>query len=235
MTLMAILPFLRDLSPLTLFLRFLTACICGGVVGYSRGKYHRPAGIRTHVLVCLGAASTVLMSQFCIQILGVPGDTMRVPAQVVSGIGFLGAGSIMKNRNHVTGLTTAAGLWATAGMGLCAGAGYLECAFLMCLIIYIALVPLYKLDAMHVKTAHALTVYMELSPELRLSRLMKSLSAIGMQLNSIEPFGSSGEDFSGYRLDVEMIDRDLDIEQAMKAMSELDEVQFVQHLSERRS
>lgn len=235
MTLMAILPFLRGLSPLTLLLRFLTACICGGVVGYSRGKYHRPAGIRTHVLVCLGAASTVLMSQFSIEILGVSGDTMRVPAQVVSGIGFLGAGSIMKNRNHVTGLTTAAGLWATAGMGLCAGAGYLECAILMCVIIYIALVPLYKLDSMHVKTAHALTVYMELSPDLRLSHLMKSLSTIGMQLNSIEPFGSSGEDYTGYRLEIEMLDHDLDIDLAMKAMNDLDEVQFVQHLSERRS
>ena len=235
MTLMAILPFLRDLSPLTLILRFMTACVCGGVVGYSRGKYHRPAGIRTHVLVCLGAASTVLMSQFCIEILGVPGDTMRVPAQVVSGIGFLGAGSIMKNRNHVTGLTTAAGLWATAGMGLCSGAGYLECTLLMCVIIYLALVPLYKLDAMHVKTAHAITVYMELSPELRLSSLMKSLSAIGMQMNSIEPFGSSGADYCGYRLEVEMIDQDLDIDHAMKQMGELDEVQFVQHLSERRS
>lgn len=235
MTLMAIFPFLRDLTPLTMLLRFLTACICGGVVGYSRGKYHRPAGIRTHVLVCLGAASTVMMSQFCIQILGVPGDTMRVPAQVVSGIGFLGAGSIMKNRNHVTGLTTAAGLWATAGMGLCAGSGYIECAALMCLIIYIALVPLYKLDALHVKTAHALTVYMELAPDLRLSELMKSLTDIGMQLNSIETFGSSGDDYTGYRLEIEMVDQMLGIEQAIGKMQQLDQVQFVQHLSERRS
>lgn len=235
MTLMSLWPSLRGLSPMTLLLRLLIACICGGVVGYSRGKYHRPAGIRTHVLVCLGAASTVLMSQFSIEILGVPGDTMRVPAQVVSGIGFLGAGSIMKNRNHVTGLTTAAGLWATAGMGLCAGAGYLECALLMCLIIYIALVPLYKLDAMHVKTAHALTVYMELAPDLRLSSLMKSLAKEGMQLSTIEPFGSSGENHRGYRLELEITERDLDVESAMKRMQALQEVQFAQHLSERRS
>ena len=235
MTLMAIFPFLKDLTPLTMLLRFLTACICGGVVGYSRGKYHRPAGIRTHVLVCLGAASTVLMSQFCIQAIGVTGDMMRVPAQVVSGIGFLGAGSIMKNRNHVTGLTTAAGLWATAGMGLCAGAGYIECAALMCLIIYIALVPLYKLDALHVKTALALTVYMELAPDLRLSELMKSLTDIGMQLNFIETFGSSGADYTGYRLEIEMVDQMLDIEQAISKMRQLNQVQFVQHLSDRRS
>ena len=141
----------------------------------------------------------------------------------------------MKNRNHVTGLTTAAGLWATAGMGLCAGAGYLECAVIICLIIYLTLVPLYKLDAMHVKTAHALTVYMELAPDLRLSKLMKSLQGIGMQLNSIEPFGSSGEDYCGYRLEVEMTRHDLATEKAMKQLEMLDEVQFVQHLSERRS
>lgn len=234
-TLMSAFPFLRDLSPLTMFLRFLTACICGGIVGYSRGKYHRPAGIRTHVLVCLGAASTVLMSQFCIEVLGVPGDTMRVPAQVISGIGFLGAGSIMKNRNHVTGLTTAAGLWATAGMGLCAGAGYIECALAMCCIIYIALVPLYKLDAMHVKTAHALTVYIELSPDLRLSTLMKRLNELGIQLISIDPFGSSGDDFCGYRLEVEMVNRELDTDKVISDMNALDEVQFVQPMSERRS
>ena len=235
MSLMAVWPALRDLTLLSMLLRLLIACVCGGVVGYSRGKYHRPAGIRTHVLVCLGAASTVLMSQFCIETLGIGGDALRVPAQVVSGIGFLGAGSIMKNRNHVTGLTTAAGLWATAGMGLCAGAGYLECAVIICLIIYLTLVPLYKLDAMHVKTAHALTVYMELAPDLRLSKLMKSLQGIGMQLNSIEPFGSSGEDYCGYRLEVEMTRHDLATEKAMKQLEMLDEVQFVQHLSERRS
>ena len=235
MTLMSIWPALRDLTPLNMLIRLLVACACGGVVGYTRGKYHRPAGIRTHVLVCLGAASTVLMSQFTVEILGVPGDTLRVPAQVVSGIGFLGAGSIMKNRNHVTGLTTAAGLWATAGMGLCAGAGYLECSILICLIIFVALVPLYKLDAMHVKTAHALTVYVELPPDLRLSVLMKHLRDIGMQLSSIEPFGSSGEDYKGYRLEVEMTRHDLAVETAMQKLDELEEIQFVQHLSERRS
>ena len=235
MTLMSLWPALRGLTPLTMLVRLLIACICGGVVGYSRGKYHRPAGIRTHVLVCLGAASTVLMSQFCIETVGIGVDALRVPAQVVSGIGFLGAGSIMKNRNHVTGLTTAAGLWATAGMGLCAGAGYLECAIIICVIIYITLVPLYKLDAMHVKTAHAITVYTELAPDLRLSKLMKSLQTIGMQLNSIEPFGSSGEDYCGYRLELEMTRHDLAIDSAMKALEQLEEIQFVQHLSERRS
>ena len=64
MTLMSLWPILRGLTPFTLLLRLLIACICGGVVGYSRGKYHRPAGIRTHVLVCLGAASTVLIRKF---------------------------------------------------------------------------------------------------------------------------------------------------------------------------
>ena len=64
MTLMHYFPFLRDLGPVSLLIRFLTACICGAVIGYSRGRQQRPAGFRTHVLVCLGAASTVIMSQY---------------------------------------------------------------------------------------------------------------------------------------------------------------------------
>jgi putative Mg2+ transporter-C (MgtC) family protein len=227
--------------PLNVFVfRLACALIAGIIIGTQRELKQRQAGLTTNSLVAVGACIFILISESVImnaKLAGGPvnNDNLRVLSQVVTGIGFLGAGSIMKNRNHVTGLTTAAGLWATAGMGLCAGAGYLECAILMCVIIYIALVPLYKLDAMHVKTAHVLMVYRELSPDLRLSSLMKSLGKIGMQLNAIEPFGSNGEDYCGYRIEVEMVNQDLDIDHAMRKLSCLDEVLFVQHLSERRS
>ena len=160
MTLMQFFPFLRGIGPLSVLVRFLTACLCGAVIGYSRGRQQRPAGFRTHVLVCLGAASTVIMSQFSVDVLGVPGDVLRIPAQVISGIGFLGAGSIIvtgRNHNHISGVTTAAGLWATGAMGLVSGAGFVECALLMCLIIYIVQVPLYRLDSRKVKLTHTLT------------------------------------------------------------------------------
>ena len=221
--------------------RLVIALVCGILIGLERQLRQRSAGLTTNSLVAVGACIFILISETVIANAVANGgmvnnDNLRVLAQIVTGMGFLGAGTIIKtNHDTIKGLTTAAGLWATAAMGLCAGAGYLECAIVMCLIIYIALVPLYKLDAMHVKTAHALTVYMELAPDLRLSSLMKSLGGAGMQLSSIEPFGSSGEDNRGYRLELEITDRDLDVESAMARMQTLKEVQFVQHLSERRS
>ena len=104
-----------------MLVRFAIALLGGGIIGMSRGKRQHAAGLRTHLLVCIGAASVMMTSLYQAQNLGVPGDAFRMPAQVVSGVGFLGAGSILvTGKRHVTGLTTAAGLWASACMGLAA-------------------------------------------------------------------------------------------------------------------
>lgn len=229
----AILAYLRGLNCITILLRFLVAGVCGGVIGYSRGRLQRPAGFRTHVLVCIGAASTMIVSQFCVDELGVSGDALRIPAQVISGIGFLGAGSIIvtgKYRNHITGLTTAAGLWASACMGLAAGAGYYECAIIMCIIIYIVLVPLFKLDTNHVKTLHSMMLYVEVDAGARLSEAMRSMKEAGILLNTIEPFGGSGVDSVSYKIEVELIDRSLHPEQALEMIRGIEMVQFVQRI-----
>lgn len=231
----SIMDYLRELNCVTMLLRFLLAGMCGAVIGYSRGRLQRPAGFRTHVLVCIGAASTMIVSQFCVNELGINGDTLRVPAQVISGIGFLGAGSIIvtgRNHDHITGLTTAAGLWASACMGLAAGAGYYECAILMCVAIYIVLVPLFKLDTTYVKTLHSLMLYVEVDPSMRLSEAMRSLIDEGMLLKAIDQFGSSGEDYTGYKIEVELLDRALGPEQALEMIRSIEMVQFVQRIEE---
>lgn len=231
----AILAYLRELNCVTILLRFLVAGVCGGVIGYSRGRLQRPAGFRTHVLVCIGAASTMIVSQFCVDELGISGDALRIPAQVISGIGFLGAGSIIVNgkyRNHITGLTTAAGLWASACMGLAAGAGYYECAIIMCIIIYIVLVPLFKLDTNHVKTLHSMILYVEVDAGARLSEAMRSMKEEGVLLNTIEPFGSSGADYVGYKVEVELLNRALQPEQALEMIRGIEMVQFAQRIEE---
>ena len=229
----AVVSYLRELNFVTMVLRFLVAGLCGAVIGYSRGRLQRPAGFRTHVLVCVGAASTVIVSQFCVNELGINGDALRVPAQVISGIGFLGAGSILvtgKYRNHITGLTTAAGLWASACMGLAAGAGYYECAIMMCVVIYAALVPLFKLDTNYVKTLHSMTLYVEVDANARLSGAMCALNVDGMLLNTIEPFGSSGGDYTSYKIEVELLDRNLQPEQALERIRSIEMVQFAQRI-----
>ena len=116
---------LQEFNPYSAAFRLLLAVIAGGWIGLERGRHGRAAGLRTHVLVCLGSAMTALVGLYVANELGGSGDPMRISAQVISGIGFLGAGTIMvRNRSHVTGLTTAAGLWATACIGLAIGAGF---------------------------------------------------------------------------------------------------------------
>ena len=104
---------------LSTVLRSLAAVVIGGLIGSERARHGRAAGMRTHILVCLGACMTSMTSMFVSDVLGNNGDVFRIPAQVVSGIGFLGAGMIiLKNNNIITGLTTAAGVWTTATIGV---------------------------------------------------------------------------------------------------------------------
>jgi len=100
-------------------LKLVISVVIGGLVGIEREAYHKPAGVRTHMLVCLGAALFTIVS-----IVAFPeGDFIRIAAGIVTGIGFLGAGTIFRAKDTIKGLTTAASLWAVAGIGLAIGAG----------------------------------------------------------------------------------------------------------------
>ncbi len=118
-----IIAYLHELNIVSAILRLLLAMFVGGVIGIERGKQGRAAGMRTHTLVCLGATLCSLLGVYSASFVG--GDPLRISAQVISGIGFLGVGTILiKGRFQITGLTTAAGLWCAAAIGLALGAGY---------------------------------------------------------------------------------------------------------------
>lgn len=118
---------LRDVTIWSVALRMTLAVVCGGIIGIEREYKRRPAGFRTHILICLGAAMTTLTSQYLYLVLGQYTDMARLGAQVVAGIGFIGAGTIIvTRRQRVKGLTTAAGLWAAAIIGLALGGGFYE-------------------------------------------------------------------------------------------------------------
>ncbi|MBQ0083828.1 MAG: MgtC/SapB family protein [Clostridiales bacterium] len=107
-----------------ILIRTVMAVVLGGLIGNERARHGRAAGMRTHILVCLGAAMTSMTSIF-VSSLGIEGDFFRISAQVVSGIGFIGAGMIiLKNGNIITGLTTAAGVWTTGTIGIAVGYGF---------------------------------------------------------------------------------------------------------------
>ena len=150
---------MSDFSTASVIFRLCLATICGGLIGIDRGRKRRPAGFRTYMLVCIGASLTMLISQYTREVLGIATDVTRLGAQVINGIGFLGAGTIIvTRRQQVKGLTTAAGLWASACMGIAIGAGYYVAAVSACLLIMLVLIVLSKLEVRIMASARTMTV-----------------------------------------------------------------------------
>lgn len=120
-----IIAFFKDFNIWTTVIKLSLAVIFGGVIGLERGRQGRAAGMRTYILVCVGATLTTLIGMFVSSEMQIGNDPLRIGAQVISGIGFLGVGTILvKGRFQITGLTTAAGLWVAATLGLALGAGF---------------------------------------------------------------------------------------------------------------
>jgi putative Mg2+ transporter-C (MgtC) family protein len=144
---------------LVLAARLLLACVLGGVIGYERESIDRPAGFRTHILVCVGAALVMVTSEFIFhRYKGMVNiDPARLGAQVISGIGFLGAGTIIREGFNVKGLTTAASLWAVSCVGIAAGIGFYEGAVAATILIYLTLIFLKKLEE-HFSKKHNFSV-----------------------------------------------------------------------------
>jgi len=127
------------------FVRLLLAVICGGIIGYERTNRGKGAGIRTHCIVSLASCLMMIVSKYGFGDMEILGDGSRIAAQVVSGVGFLGAGMIYFNGRHsVKGLTTAAGIWATSGIGLAIGAGMYSMGIATSLLILIMQFLLHK-------------------------------------------------------------------------------------------
>ncbi|RDY27582.1 MgtC/SapB family protein [Romboutsia weinsteinii] len=137
---------LLELNEVSTFVKLLLATICGGLLGFERGIKKRPAGFRTYMLVCLSSTMVMITNQYIADLYGLA-DPIRMAAQVISGIGFLGAGTIIvTGRNKVKGLTTAAGLWASACIGLTIGVGYYFGALIGCFMIFVVMSLLHDVD-----------------------------------------------------------------------------------------
>lgn len=128
----------KVISSLYIFVRLIVAAILGGIIGLEREKLNRPAGVRTHMIVCLGSCLIMLLGEYMHRIDNTI-DITRLGAQVVSGIGFLGAGAILKDGFSVRGLTTAATLWVVACVGLSVGGGFYSAGILTTIIVYSSL------------------------------------------------------------------------------------------------
>uniref|UniRef100_UPI004057CAD5 MgtC/SapB family protein n=1 Tax=Acetatifactor sp. TaxID=1872090 RepID=UPI004057CAD5 len=182
---------------LDIVIKLVLALICGGILGIERERKKRPAGFRTYMLVCLGATLVMMTNQYIYEYYNT-GDPARMASQVISGIGFLGAGTIIvTGHNRVKGLTTAAGLWAAACVGLAIGIGYYEAAVIGCVMIFLAMVIMHGFERRITTSAKLLLIYVEMDRLSALKTLLccireKNYDLIDMEMEKDVPAGESG-------------------------------------------
>ena len=152
---------LREINTATILFRMVLAMICGGLIGIERSMKNRPAGFRTHILIIIGAAKASLTGHYIYLIMNLPTDMSRLGAQVITGLGFIGAGTIIVTGSKtVKGLTTAAGLWATGIVGLSIGAGFYEGALAGTIAILFCEIVMSRFRFRRYKTFHCVINYL---------------------------------------------------------------------------
>ena len=167
----SVLSYLRELNIVTMMLRILLAVLCGGLIGLERERKNRPAGFRTYMLTALGATQ----------------DVSRFGAEAAKGIGFLGAGTIIITaRQQVKGLTTAAGLWASACLGLAIGAGFYACAFISMLFMIACMYALPPLERLMTRRAHHMNISLEIESMEKRGTGVGHLRAQGVRIFDFE-------------------------------------------------
>ena len=172
---------------LTVSVRLVIALLCGGIIGIERERKQRPAGFRTHILICIGAAMTTLTSQYIAFDLKATTDLARLGAQVIAGIGFIGAGTIIvTKRKNVKGLTTAAGLWASAIVGLCTGSGFIEGALITTMIIVVAELFLSRFEYFMISNSRTINILVEFNDTTNLTSIIDIVKESSSYVRDIE-------------------------------------------------
>ena len=177
--------YLEDVNIVSILIRMILAIICGGVIGLEREDKNRPAGLRTHVLVCIGSAVVMLTAQYMYNKFS-DSDISRMGAQVISGIGFLGAGTIIISRGHVRGLTTAAGLWAVACVGLAIGIGFYSGAIIGTLFIFLSMVFLRRFSHKFQDASKNMDIYVEIDKTKSINDIMNILDSRNISVTQYE-------------------------------------------------
>lgn len=187
----------RELTRAAIFLRIFLAIVLGGVIGSERGRMNRPAGMRTYMLVSIGSCVVMLINQYAYQVYGT-GDPVRLGAQVVSGIGFLGAGTIIvTSHNQIKGLTTAAGLWASACIGLAVGIGLYEVAIIAAVSVFLVLTLMHRWDFYMRSRTRMLELYLELDTSVPFGVFLRNARELDLEVSDIQK-----EDHSHYDAEV---------------------------------
>ena len=236
-----VLDYLRELNVWSVMLRLLLAVFVGGLIGLERTRKRRPAGFRTYMLVCLGAALTMLLSQYEYKMLttvwaettraiGISTDVSRFGAQAINGIGFLGAGTILvTGRKEVKGMTTAACLWASACVGLAIGAGFYECVILSVLLIFLTVYILPGIEYRILQMTRDMNVYVEFENPEDVGQISARIKAQGFIILEIDIERGSEEARPSAVFAIRMYHRRAHT-QVLAAISEIKSVRFVDEI-----
>lgn len=221
---------LSELNLISTIVRLALALLLGGMLGIERGRKRRPAGLRTYMIVCIASALVMITGQYMLEVFGT-GDPARLGAQVISGIGFLGAGTIIITSRQVKGLTTAAGLWAAACIGLAVGVGFYAGAITCTLLVLMVMTVLSGLDAKLRLKSKQLNFFGEFLTMEDLGKFMDMLRQSGYKLNDIEldRAGRRVNDLVGATFWIEL-DRPADHIEVIRKLSSFEGVKYLEEL-----
>ena len=181
---------LTPYAEMEFFARILVAALCGAFIGYERNNRLKEAGIRTHLIVALAAALIMVVSKYGFGDVtthpGIALDPSRIAAQIVTGVGFLGAGMIFVRNQNISGLTTAAGLWASACMGLAVGGGFYECVGLAFLLIFLVVHLLPAVELYIVENAKNMNIYVEFHSLNDVAEIINRIKAKDVTIYEVE-------------------------------------------------
>lgn len=228
---MALPELLTEVNLVSTTIRLLLALICGGILGIERGRKKRPAGFRTYMLVCVGATLVMITNQYIFTIYPNT-DPARMGAQVISGIGFLGAGTIIvTGRNRVKGLTTAAGLWAAACVGLSIGIGFYSGAIIGCILIFVVMSVLHRLDERVMSSAKIINLYIEVMQMSDVGHFMKFAKLHELKVSDVELTRSKTFTEQGLALSLTMqLPRRATHEEIIELLSSAEGVMYVEEI-----
>ena len=189
---------LRNIHFWSVVVRMLFALVCGGAIGLERSYKNRPAGFRTHILICAAATVASMTGVYLYLNAGLPTDISRIGAQVVSGLGFIGGGTIIVTKNQtIKGLTTAAGLWASGIIGLAIGAGYYEGAVAATILVLITEIFFSKLSK-NIKHTPEFKLTLRYENKLALDQVLRYCKNRRLTITNLQVVAVNDEISSGY-------------------------------------
>ena len=229
---MQLLNDLQSMSEGAVVIRLAIATLFGSLIGWERLVRHHSAGIKTFALVSLGSAVATVLNLYLAMMPGVDADVSRIPAGVVSGIGFLGAGTILvTGRQQIKGLSTAASLWVASCMGMAIGAGYMIVGCSCFLLVLLANIVLYRLSSRVEENSRHMSVYIEVSKSRGVSKLLKAISEAGFEISSMIKSREKTIQSTDIALIIDIdFDRRRSHQEVINMISDLDYVNYVEEV-----